>query len=79
MSMNGKNPMKPFDLLGSSVGKDVLVVLKGGRNIRGTLLTFDQHMNLVLDDAVELEGTEVKQRFGKIIIRGDTVVLVSPI
>ena len=31
-----------------SLGKVVLVELKGGRTVRGKLYSYDQHMNLVL-------------------------------
>ncbi len=69
---------RPFDLLNDAIGKETLVILKGNRQIRGVLLAFDVHMNLVLDEAEELEGTEVKQKLGRILIRGDTVVIVAP-
>jgi len=69
---------RPFDLLNDAIGKETLVILKGNRQIRGVLLAFDAHMNIVLDDAEELEGTEVKQRLGRILVRGDTVVIVAP-
>ncbi len=69
---------RPFDLLNNSKGKTVLVGLKGNRMFRGTLLAFDVHMNLVLDDAEELSEGEVIRKMGKILLRGDTVVLVSP-
>ncbi len=69
---------RPFDLLNEALGREVLIQLKNGMQIRGTLLAFDAHMNLTLDNAEEIEGTETKRRFGKILIRGDTVILVSP-
>jgi small nuclear ribonucleoprotein len=55
----------------------VLVELRGGRGVRGKLFSFDQHMNLVLEDAEEISGNQGK-KLGTIIVRGDNVVLVSP-
>jgi len=61
-----------------SLNKVVLVELKGSRNIRGKLYSFDQHMNLVLEDAEDVTDQNNARRIGTIIVRGDNVVLVSP-
>jgi len=77
--MNDRNTMsKPFDLLNESLGKEILVVLKGNVQIRGTLKAFDIHMNLNLENANELVGGEMKTNYGKVLLRGDSVILVSP-
>ena len=77
--MNTAIASRPFDLLNDSIGKDVLVLLKGNVKIRGTLKAFDVHMNIVLENAEELgaEG-EMKTKYGKVILRGDSVILMSP-
>ncbi|MAG18133.1 MAG: hypothetical protein CL944_01525 [Candidatus Diapherotrites archaeon] len=72
------NNSRPFDLLSDSIGKGVLVELKGSLSFRGTLKAFDVHMNLVLEDAEKLENGESKTKFGKLILRGDNVLLISP-
>jgi len=36
-------------VLDESINKTVLIKLKGNKTIRGNLLGFDQHMNLLLD------------------------------
>ncbi|MCX8158183.1 MAG: hypothetical protein N3D73_00795 [Candidatus Diapherotrites archaeon] len=73
------NNSRPFDLLNDSIGKNVLVLLKGGVRIRGILKSFDVHMNVVLDDAEELnQDGEMKAKYGKVILRGDTIILISP-
>ncbi|MFH1663803.1 MAG: LSM domain-containing protein [archaeon] len=69
---------RPFDLLNDSVGKEVLVVTKGNLSFRGTLKAFDIHMNVVLENAEELVDGEAKKKYGKLIIRGDTVIFISP-
>jgi small nuclear ribonucleoprotein len=64
-------------ILEESLGKNVLIRLRGGGGIRGILVGYDIHLNLVLSDAEELRG-EGTQRLGQIVVRGDNVILVSP-
>ena len=69
---------RPFDLLNDAIGKEVLVVIKGNIQLRGTLKAFDVHMNIVLENAEQLENGEVKTKYGKLMVRGDSVILISP-
>jgi len=65
-------------ILEESLGKTVLVRLKGGRTLRGKLTGFDQHMNLVIVEAEDTSQTDAVVKLGTIIVRGDNVVLISP-
>jgi small nuclear ribonucleoprotein (snRNP)-like protein len=69
---------RPLDLLNSSKGKEVLVQLKGEKQIVGTLLAFDIHINLVLDNIKEIENGMVKRNLGVGFLRGDTIIFISP-
>jgi small nuclear ribonucleoprotein len=69
---------RPFDMLNESIGKEVMVLLKGNISVRGTLKAFDVHMNIVLESAEQLENGEMKTKFGKVMLRGDSVILISP-
>jgi len=69
---------RPFDMLNASRGKRVIVELKNKRLISGILKSWDQHINLVLDDAEEREGNELVRKLGQVFIRGDMIVFVSP-
>lgn len=65
-------------VLEESLDKIVLVKLKGGRSLRGKLKGFDQHLNLVLEDAEDISDAENIKKLGSIIVRGDNVVIISP-
>jgi len=65
-------------VLDESINKVVLVKLKGGKTIRGSLLGFDQHMNLLLDQSEEIPSEGESKSLGTIIVRGDNVVMISP-
>ena len=66
------------EILEESLGKTVLVRLRGGRSIRGRLRGFDQHLNLVLEETEDTTNMENLRKLGTIIVRGDNVVIVSP-
>ena len=65
-------------VLDESLGKVVLIKLKGGRVIRGNLQGFDQHMNLLLEDSEEVQEDGNTSSLGIIVVRGDNVVMISP-
>ena len=69
---------RPLDLLNNSKGKEILVQLKSDRQLVGTLLAFDIHVNIVLDNAKELVNGEHKRSIGLTFLRGDTIIFISP-
>ncbi|MEM3074428.1 MAG: LSM domain-containing protein [Candidatus Pacearchaeota archaeon] len=69
---------RPLDLLNHSKGKEILVQLKSDRQLVGTLLAFDIHINIVLDNAKEMQNGEMKRNIGLTFLRGDTIVFISP-
>jgi small nuclear ribonucleoprotein len=68
---------KPLTVLNKSVGKRVIVTLRGRVEYRGVLSGFDPHMNLVLTGAEEhVDGTQVGVR-ETAILRGDGVIYIA--
>jgi len=67
-----------IQILEESLGKVVLVRLKGGKSLRGKLKGFDQHLNLVLEETEDTTDIENVKRLGEIIVRGDNVIIISP-
>ncbi|MCL5067347.1 MAG: LSm family protein [Thaumarchaeota archaeon] len=65
-------------VLDESLGKVVLIKLKGGKVIRGNLQGFDQHMNLLLESSEEVLEDGKANSLGTIVVRGDNVVIISP-
>jgi small nuclear ribonucleoprotein len=66
------------DVLERSIGKTVLIKLRGGKTLRGLLEGFDQHVNLVLKETEEVSDPENTQMLGTIVLRGDNVIMISP-
>ena len=44
----------------------------------GTLLAFDIHINIVLDNAKEMLDSEARRNVGLTFLRGDTIIFISP-
>ncbi|HKQ22141.1 MAG TPA: LSm family protein [Nitrososphaeraceae archaeon] len=78
-------------LLQESVGKIVLVKLKGRRSVKGKIKGFDKQMNIVITEATEVieqqsnnndnseNGKEQEQetQVGDALIRGDNVITIA--
>jgi U6 snRNA-associated Sm-like protein LSm3 len=69
---------RPLDLLNHSKGNEVLVHTKGDKQFVGTLLAFDIHINLVMDNVKEMQSNEIKRNLGLTFLRGDTIIFISP-
>jgi small nuclear ribonucleoprotein len=64
------------NLMNNNKDKVVLLRLRNTRTVQGVLKDFDIHMNLTLDDAEDV--TEEKhEKIGKVLLRGDNILLVS--
>ena len=72
------NIERPLDLLNSSKGKEILIQLKNGKQFSGILKAFDIHINVVLDNAREIEAGKVEKNLGLTFLRGDTIIFISP-
>jgi U6 snRNA-associated Sm-like protein LSm1 len=67
--------------------KRILIVLRDGRHLVGKLRSFDQFMNLILEETCErvlLTGKDTKKKYcdfplGLYIVRGDNIVLLGEI
>ncbi|PSG99345.1 MAG: hypothetical protein BRC29_04430 [Nanohaloarchaea archaeon SW_7_43_1] len=74
---NDDSGKRPLDVLDTAKGDRVIAKLKGGKTVSGNLKAFDLHLNMWLEDAsVNEDGGQTD--YGKLIIRGDNVILVSP-
>ena len=71
---------KPLELLSKSLEQQVEIKLKGNRELRGKLVGFDNHMNLILENAEEIMNSDetTLKKLGTIIVRGDNVIIISP-
>ncbi|BAF12259.1 probable small nuclear ribonucleoprotein G [Oryza sativa Japonica Group] len=71
MSRSGQPPdLKKY------MDKKLQIKLNANRVIVGTLRGFDQFMNLVVDNTVEVNGND-KTDIGMVVVRGNSVVMIE--
>jgi small nuclear ribonucleoprotein G len=71
MSRSGQPPdLKKY------MDKKLQIKLNANRMVVGTLRGFDQFMNLVVDNTVEVNGDD-KTDIGMVVIRGNSIVTVE--
>ncbi len=68
---------RPLDALNKARGKRVMIDLKNGKTISGSLNAFDIHINCVLDNAEVSVDSKVERKLGTVFVRGDTILTVS--
>ncbi len=77
------NQVRPLpSQLSKSLGKPVMVAIKiWHRFIKGTLKMYDLHLNLIIENAIEVtklrDGTKKERQYKTIILRGDSIKFVE--
>ena len=73
--MNGIQ-QRPLDALDKSRDQSIVVEVRDNKRYRGILKAFDLNINIVLEDAEELEDGDLVRKLGTIFIKGSSVVLI---
>ncbi len=68
----------PLEILEKTLNKKIVLLLKDGRKLTGTLTGYDDYMNMVLSETEE-DLNEVKKRLGMVVLRGNNVVSIAPL
>jgi small nuclear ribonucleoprotein len=69
--------VQPLQILEKSLNKKISLILKDDRVLVGTLVGYDDYMNMVLEDTEETQGEQVR-RVGTVVLRGNNVVTIAP-
>lgn len=71
----------PLELVDKCIGSRIQIIMKNDKEIVGTLVGFDDFVNMVLEDAVEYEFTpEGKKRtlLEQILLNGNNITMMVP-
>jgi len=74
---NNDDGTRPLDVLDRAKGDQVIAELKDGSTVTGKLKAFDLHLNMWLENASR-NTEEGRTDYGKLLVRGDNVIVVSP-
>ncbi|MBY6287356.1 small nuclear ribonucleoprotein [Nanohaloarchaea archaeon H01] len=77
----GNDNKRPFDVLDDAKEGNVLIKLKKfgdeETTVSGELQAFDKHLNVWLQNAT-VKGEDSTTEHGRLFVRGDNVLFVSP-
>jgi len=79
------NLKEPLDLIRLNLNSLVLIKCRHSRELKGKLLAFDAHLNMLLQDVEETyiddstKGAKLTRNIEALYMRGDTIITVSPL
>jgi len=73
MSKVGGPDLKKF------MDKKISVKLNANRHVVGVMRGFDQFMNMVLENAVEIVSPQERNEIGMVVIRGNSALMLEPL
>ena len=71
----------PLELIDKCIGSKIHILLKNDKEIVGTLLGFDDFVNMVLEDVTEYEMTSEGRRITmleQILLNGNSITMMIP-
>ncbi|GAA5941720.1 hypothetical protein JCM1841_005164 [Sporobolomyces salmonicolor] len=71
----------PLELVDRAIGSKVWVIMKTEREFSGTLIGFDDYVNMVLEDVTEFETTptgRTKTKLGQTLLNGNSIAMIVP-
>ena len=71
----------PQELIDKCIGSRIWIIMKGDKELVGTLRGFDDYVNMVLDEVVEYEVTADGRRATKldqVLLNGNNIAILVP-
>ena len=79
--MSTPNSLLPLELVDKAIGSRMHIIMKNDKEVVGTLLGFDDFVNMVLEDVTEYETTGEGRRVAKldqILLNGNNITMLVP-
>lgn len=73
------NTILPLEILDKSIGKEIQVLMSNDKEFHGTLIGFDDFVNIVLENVKELDGSGSSDRvIKKMLLNGGQISMLVP-
>ncbi|EAA10979.4 U6 snRNA-associated Sm-like protein LSm5 [Anopheles arabiensis] len=76
-----QSTLLPLELVDKCIGSRIHIIMKNDKEIVGTLLGFDDFVNMLLEDVTEYENTPEGRRITKldqILLNGNNITMLVP-
>ncbi|CAG5105067.1 unnamed protein product [Oikopleura dioica] len=73
--------LMPLELVDKCIGSRIHIIMRNDKEIVGTLLGFDEFVNMVLEDVTEYEATSDGKKITKleqILLNGNNITMLVP-
>lgn len=83
MSSLNTNPSSilPLELVDKCIGSRMHIIMKNDKELYGTLVGFDDFVNMLMEDVIEVEYTADGKRITKleqILLNGNNIAMLVP-
>ncbi|KAI9204780.1 like-Sm ribonucleoprotein [Polychytrium aggregatum] len=71
----------PLELVDKCIGSRIWVIMKSEKEFTGTLLGFDDFVNMVLEDVTEYENTpngRIQTKLDQVLLNGTNICMLIP-
>ncbi|KAF0438096.1 LSM-domain-containing protein [Gigaspora margarita] len=78
---NATSQLLPLELIDKCIGSKIWVIMKSEKEFTGTLLGFDDYVNMVLEDVTEYENTPEGRKtshLDQILLNGNNITMLIP-
>lgn len=74
-----RDTVLPLEVIDRAIGTDIKILLTTNKEFTGKLVGFDDFVNVVLEDATEIDGDgNTGNRIKRMLLNGSQIAMLSP-
>lgn len=74
-----KDTILPLEVIDRAIGTDIKILLTNNKEFTGKLVGFDDFVNVVLEDATEIDGDgNTGSKIKRMLLNGSQIAMLSP-